>query len=618
MQAEIIDAVLQGVDTLALLPTGGGKSLCFQIPALCRPGICIVVSPLIALMKDQVQNLHKRNIQAIALHAGITMRDVDRLLDNCIFGGVKFLYLSPERLTTELVQERIKRMNVNLLAIDEAHCISQWGYDFRPPYLQIAAIRELLSPDVPVLALTATATTEVVKDIQEKLAFKAPNTFRQGFLRANLSYSVLYEDGKEQKMLDILKKVPGSSVVYARNRKQCRELALRIQREGISADYYHAGLVAEERSEKQDNWVQNKTRVIVATNAFGMGIDKPDVRSVIHYEAPDSLEAYFQEAGRAGRDGNKAYAILLWNQTEVNRLLHLLDVSFPSMTAIRQTYQALCNYYQVAVGPAPTDSFDFDISHFVGTYKLDMMSTHNSLKMLEQEGWLVLSEAVYIPSTLFLTVPKETVYDYQIRNPEGDKLIKAILRNSEGVFRQPTTIREEPLAKFFKTDVATIQKQLLHMQQSGLGEYRPRKDVPQLTFIGDRVGAKDLTINLQLYNFRKERYEQNVRSVIAYAEQKICRSRQLLTYFDEPIATRCGICDVCLGRHRSELNQEDYERYQAKISFVLRSSSLTSDELVSAFSPSRKAKVLATIIYMLDEGFLIQQKDKLALPSIKM
>ena len=613
MQAEIIDAVLQGHDALALLPTGGGKSLCFQVPAMCRAGICVVVSPLIALMKDQVQNLQKRNIQAVALHAGISSKDIDRILDNCVFGGIKFLYLSPERLTTDIVQERLKRMNVCLLAIDEAHCISQWGYDFRPPYLQIAEIRLLLPASVPVLALTATATAEVISDIQEKLAFRNGQVFRQDFARPNLSYSVLYEDGREQKMLDILKKVPGTSVVYARSRKQCRELAVRIQREGMSADYYHAGLPAEQRSEKQDAWLQGKVRIMVATNAFGMGIDKADVRSVIHYEAPDSLEAYFQEAGRAGRDGQKSYAVLLWSQSEPVRLRRLLAISFPTMTVMRQTYQALCNYFQVAVGPAPTESFDFDISDFTNTYKLELMPTHSSLKMLEQEGWLVLSEAVFMPSTLFFSVPKETVYDYQLRNAAGDKLIKAILRTYEGVFRQPTVIREEPLAKFFKTDLATIQKQLLHIQQSGLGEYRPRKDVPQLTFLGDRVAVSDLTINLQLYNFRKERYEQNVNSVIAYAEQKICRSRQLISYFGEQNATKCGICDVCLGRHRTDIDQDDFARYAQKIAFVLRSGGMSTEELLSAFSPSRKQKVLATITYMLDEGSLLQQKDKLAL-----
>ena len=434
LQEDIIQSVLQGRDTLALLPTGGGKSLCYQIPALCRDGICIVVSPLIALMKDQVQQLQDRNISAVAVYAGMHYRDIDRVFDNCAHGHYKLLYLSPERLTTELARERIKRMRVNLLAVDEAHCVSQWGYDFRPPYLQIPEIREWL-PGVPVLALTATATQPVVTDIQEKLAFKNQQVFFQSFARDNLSFAVVQEDAKDQKLLEILRKIPGCAVVYVRNRRRTKEIAQLLRQNRIAADYYHAGLNMEERSAKQDAWIRNKTRVIVATNAFGMGIDKPDVRLVVHMDLPDSLEAYYQEAGRGGRDGKRAFAVLLYNQADKQMLERSLELSFPDMPLIRQVYQALGHYYQLAVGGGEGQSFDFDIVHFCESFRLDAAKVLPCLQLLEQAGWLSLSESVFTPSALMIKVSKESLYDFQLKHPRFDPLLKTILRTYQGAFQ---------------------------------------------------------------------------------------------------------------------------------------------------------------------------------------
>ena len=395
LQEDIIQSVLDGKDTLALLPTGGGKSICFQVPALVKEGICIVISPLIALMKDQVYNLQKRGIAAVAIFSGMHYKDIDRILDNCIYGNTKLLYLSPERLTSDLVRERIKKMKVSLIAVDEAHCISQWGYDFRPPYLQIAEIREYL-PKVPIMALTATATPEVVKDIQEKLEFKRGEVFQQSFLRENLAYVVLEEEGKMEKLFKVLTGVRGSGLVYVRNRRKTKEIAMFLKKYRITADYYHAGLTNEERSQKQEAWINDKIRIIVATNAFGMGIDKPDVRVVVHMDLPDSLEAYFQEAGRAGRDGQKSYAVLLYNQGDKLDLERRFELSFPPLKEVRLTYQALGSYLQLAVGSGEGESYDFDLVEFSRVYGFSTVKTFNCLKVLERAGWIALSESIYI------------------------------------------------------------------------------------------------------------------------------------------------------------------------------------------------------------------------------
>jgi ATP-dependent DNA helicase RecQ len=615
LQEDIIRSVLDGKDTLALLPTGGGKSICFQVPALCKEGVCIVVSPLIALMKDQVFNLKKRGIEAEAIFSGMAYREMDRILDNVAYGNIKFLYLSPERLTTDLIRERIKKMKVNLLAVDEAHCISQWGYDFRPPYLLISEIREFI-PHVPVIALTATATPEVVDDIQEKLLFKQKNEFQKSFSRPNLAYVVLSEENKNAKLLDILRKVKGAGVVYARNRKLTKEIAKFLQEHKISADFYHAGLTPDERSKKQEDWLAGKTAIMVCTNAFGMGIDKPDVRTVVHMDLPESLEAYFQEAGRAGRDEKKSYAVLLYSEADKQSLERNLQVSFPPIQEIQQVYRALGSYYQLAVGAGEFQTFDFDIAEFCKNFKLEVFSTFSVLKVLEQEGWITMTESVWMPASFMVIVNRETLYDFQIKNPGLDPLVKALLRLSEGAFQHFVPINEAAVARLLKTTVEKVILAIQQLQKEGIVVYRPLKDKPQLTFTKERVATENFTIDTVAYNERKQRQQKRIEKAIAYATNARCRSQQLLEYFGESSPT-CGVCDVCLGRTKSELSADDFERYKMKIKQLIQAEKITERQLLEAFSSNRHAIVLKTLSFLMDEGEVMTENEKLTYKSSK-
>ncbi len=610
LQEDIIQSALDGNDTLALLPTGGGKSICFQVPALIQDGICIVISPLIALMKDQVYNLKKRGINAVAIYSGMHYKDIDRAFDNCIYGKIKFLYLSPERLTTDLARARIEQMNVNLLAVDEAHCISQWGYDFRPPYLEIAKIRELI-PNTPVLALTATATSYVVKDIQEKLEFKKEHIFQKSFQRKNLAYVLLHEDNKIEKLLGIISSVKGSGIIYARSRRKTKDIAMLLQSKGISADYYNAGLSSEIRSQKQEAWMQNKIRLMVCTNAFGMGIDKPDVRLVVHMEIPDSLEAYFQEAGRAGRDGYKSFAVVLYNKEDKSNLIYQYEQTYPSMDDIRKTYRALGNYFQIAIGGRAGDSFDFDIVEFVKKFKLDTVVTYNCIRILEQEGWISVTDAVFHPAGVRIIVRKDELYDYQLRNKNADKILKLILRSYHGAFNDFVGIHMSWMAKKLNIPREQLQQALIKMQSNGIIEFRPEKDKPQLIFIQERVDPTNLTIDFQLFNFRKKRHLERLQKTIEYCENTICRSQQLLDYFGEKDAERCGVCDVCLERNKIDLSKEEFERFREKILKQLEREPLTVNELTGSFAPKRHAQVLKAIEYLIDEGVLDKVDDKL-------
>jgi ATP-dependent DNA helicase RecQ len=569
LQEDIIQSVLQGQDTLALLPTGGGKSICFQVPALCMEGICIVVSPLIALMKDQVANLRKRNIPAVAVYSGLHRREIDLIFENACNGAYKFLYISPERLRTDLAQARIQRMQVCLLAIDEAHCISQWGYDFRPPYLQIAELRPLL-PDTPVLALTATATPEVVLDIQEKLGFERPRVYQQSFSRQNLSYSVLYEPKKMEKLLDILRNVPGSGIIYVRSRGETRDVARFLHQHRISAGFYHAGLPQEERNRVQEAWMNGQVRIMVSTNAFGMGIDKPDVRLVVHLQMPDGLENYFQEAGRAGRDGKKAYSVLLYIPTDADALHYQLKAAYPPPEMVRKVYQALGSYTQVAIGAGLHESFDFDLPFFCQSYALEHAPTHAALRLLEQDGWLALSDAVLTPARIHITAGREALYDYQLRNQQADTLIKILLRAYPGIQQQPVPVSETQLSQFSKLPPETVVQVLERAQQSEILEYLPLKNKPQLTFLRPRADAKHMDLDLEVYHFRKKRAEERVGKAIHYAETLRCRSQLLLQYFGEKDSPACGICDVCTGRNSSDLPAETFQLYEKKIREVLR------------------------------------------------
>lgn len=603
LQEEVIQSVLEGKDTLALMPTGGGKSICFQIPALCKEGVCIVVSPLIALMKDQVYNLKKRGVPAEAIYSGMHYHDMDRILDNCIFGQTKLLYLSPERLSTDLAIERIKRMKVNLLAVDEAHCISQWGYDFRPPYLEIANTRDILG-EVPILALTATATPEVVHDIQDKLVFSKENVFQKSFERNNLSYSVLHEEGKDGKLLDIIRKVPGSGIVYVRNRRRTKEIAHYLIKRGVKADFYHAGLSPDVRSKKQDAWMNGQTRIIVSTNAFGMGIDKSDVRLVVHMDLPDNLEAYFQEAGRAGRDGKKAYAVLLYSVVDKKRLERSFELAFPLMEEIRRIYKALGSYFQLALGAGEGQSYDFDLVYFCQTFQFGTIRVLNALKILEKEGYLALTDAVYVPSSLKILVSKEDLYDYQLRNPKMDTILKTILRTYQGAFNHYIHLRENQLAKFLKLSRGELSNALQKLNQDRIVHYDPQKDTPQLFFVKERMRAEDLIIDQSRYSFLKNRYYDRMKKAIAYAESPICRSKQLLQYFGEKQVGKCGICDVCLGRTKAEVSEDEFKAYQTKIQRLLKKEKLTLEEIVSSFASKRENQILKTMEYLLDEGFI--------------
>ena len=580
LQEEIIQSVLEKRDTLALLPTGGGKSICFQIPAMMLPGICIVVTPLIALMKDQVQHLKDIGIQAVAIYSGLKPREVDIILDNCIFGQIKFLYLSPERLYSELVQERIKHMPVNLFAIDEAHCISQWGYDFRPPYLQLGKLKEL-HPDVPFLALTATATTAVIADIQDKLQFKQNNVFVKSFLRDNLGYMALEEENKAGRMIRIIQKLGGSGVVYVRNRRETQEVARYLVNNGISADFYHAGLLGKERDSKQEAWMQNRTRVIVATNAFGMGIDKPDVRFVIHLDIPESLEAYYQEAGRAGRDGKKAFPVLLYQQGDKDRLLKNVKLSFPSVAFIQQVYHHLCNHFQIPYGAGEGLTFDFDVVAFIKKYKIETIPTLSALKFLEKDGWLAVSEAVFIPSRFKFEVNHQELYKIQVQYERYDKVIKAILRSYGGVFDDYITINEYEFAKKLGVSYEQIVGLIHALVQMEIASYIPPTDAPQLSFLQDRVDYKNLYVDHVFIRERQQVKITQVEAMLNYIEHSPCRSQSLLQYFGEQNTLFCQVCDLCLIRNHKVMM---HRNIKLEIERILLGKPQTIQDLIGQIS----------------------------------
>ncbi|HEK20787.1 RecQ family ATP-dependent DNA helicase [Mucilaginibacter sp.] len=599
MQEEIVTSVLQGRDTLALLPTGGGKSVCFQVPALAKEGICIVVSPLIALMKDQVENLKARGIAAMAIVSGMGRREVDIALDNCIYGPVKFLYLSPERLLSDLVRERIKYMNVNLFAVDEAHCISQWGYDFRPPYLHIARLREL-HPAVPVLALTASATADVQGDIQEKLAFRNGAVFRKSFERKNLSYVVQETEDKLRKLLDVAHGITGSGIVYVRTRKETFEIAQHYRRHHISADYYHAGLPADERAEKQDAWKSNTTRIIVATNAFGMGIDKPDVRFVIHKDMPDSLEAYYQEAGRAGRDEDKAYAVLLYHPADRALYQKKMQQSFPSVEEIKKIYHSLGNYCQLAYQAGEGISFDLDIAEFCSRFELDAIKTLNALKFLEQDEYVSFTESVFLPSRFRFEVLNEELYNFQIQNPGWDPFVKTLLRSYGGSFENYVRIKEFDIARRAGMSVQQVVTGLQQLQAFDILSYLPQTDQPQITWLKPRQPNNHLYINKVAIEQRKATYRKKLDAVFAYTGTPVCRSRQLLTYFDEPEAPKCGICDVCLEERRQQNSGEITDHITSEIVQALSNGPHTIAELIPALKYGTEREKIRTLRLLLD------------------
>lgn len=594
LQEDIIRSVADGNDTLGLMPTGGGKSLTFQVPALAKEGVCIVITPLIALMKDQVANLKKREVKAAAIFSGLSRDEINITLDNCIFGGTKFLYISPERLSTELFQTKVQQMNVSLLAVDEAHCISQWGYDFRPSYLKVAEIRELL-PNTPVLALTATATPEVVEDIQNRLLFKKPNVFQKSFKRDNLAYVVRQAEDKEQQLLSILNKVKGSAVVYVRNRKKTKEYSELLTQNGISASSFHAGMPQEAKDERQKLWTNGDIRVMVSTNAFGMGIDKPDVRLVVHMDAPDSLEAYFQEAGRAGRDGKKAYAVLLWSGNDQVRLKRNISVSFPEKEKILNVYDALGNFFQLAVGSGFGMVYDFNLPLFCKNYRMNLMTVFNSLKILQRAGYIEFTEELQLSAKVHFIIRRDDLYKFQVANEELDSFIRMLFRSYTGLFTEYVPINEELLAKRMDKSRNEIYQYLVKLSQQRVIKYIPQKKTPLITYTTSREDRQYIELRKEIYKDRKDKYERRIQSVIDYGTvNHICRSKQLLLYFGQTGGENCGKCDVCQSMKTTDLNIETFNNIEKWIIELLSKKTVSYDELMMSaqFEQDELTKVL--------------------------
>ena len=553
LQGDIIDSVLEGRDTLAILPTGGGKSICFQIPAMMREGICLVVSPLISLMKDQVENLKSKGIKAIAVHSGMNSYEIDIALDNAIFGNYKFLYLSPERLGSDMFRARVENMNVSYLVIDEAHCISQWGYDFRPDYLKINDIQELLG-GVPIIALTATATPKVVKDIMEKLSFRVENVIQGSFGRKNLIYVARSCEDKNGQLLKVIKSVSGCGIVYVRERKRTEEVAAFLQSQNISAEPYHAGHSSQLRAVRQDEWKNDTTRIIVATSAFGMGIDKPDVRFVVHYDMPDCVEAYYQEAGRAGRDGADSYALLLWNSSDIKRLKQIVNTSFPDPEYIGEVYQKIFKFLDLAYGSGKGSAVRFNLTDFAKEYKLYPVSAYYAIKYLESEGYMELTEEVDNPTRIQFIINRDELYGVQLKNASLDSFIKVLLRLYEGLFSNYIAIDEEYIARATRNSTAAISAMLLQLSRMRVLTYIPGVKSPLLILNEERLDEKNLYLSEKEYAFKKESYVARIDSIVAYAsESRYCRSVSLLDYFGEKGSAECGRCDLCLDRkHQSD------------------------------------------------------------------
>jgi ATP-dependent DNA helicase RecQ len=611
LQEEIINSILQGKDTLALLPTGGGKSLCFQVPAMAQEGLCLVVSPLIALMKDQVETLRRKGITAFAIYSGMSRKEVINVLQVAGESNCKFLYVSPERLETSLFKEYLPALDVTLVAVDEAHCISQWGYDFRPSYQRIATLREELR-GVPILALTASATPIVQQDICDKLLFAKPNIFRQSFERPNLSYSLFETDARINKMVDILSKVPGSGIVYCKSRKRTKSFSDQLNMQGIQADYYHAGLPAEERNRKQEAWIKNQNRVIVCTNAFGMGIDKPDVRTVIHADVPDCVENYYQEAGRAGRDGKKAYAVLLYDNKELEELHGQPDIRFPSLDDIRMVYQCIVNYLQLPIGAGEGVYHDFDFNTFVKRFKLDARLATYAIKALEQDGWLSFNEQVFLPSRVQFVTNKEWLYEFENHNPALEPLIKALLRTYEGIYDVPVGIQEKNLAYLIRKEVPEVIQQLKALDANAVIEYDPQKDSPQLYFIKPRTQAEYLRIDLTSYEKRKQQCRERIDAILGYINEKVtCRSQYIAVYFGDTTAKECGVCDNCLNKQNSELSTEEFNRLHQRIVAIIGTSTLSAPELLQQLNGTRKEKVWQVLNFLQAEHKVIANEKGL-------
>ena len=606
IQEDIIDSISKNKDTLGLMPTGGGKSITFQVPALAKEGMCLVITPLIALMKDQVQNLKKRGIKALAIYSGMSRQDIIITLENCIFGNYKFLYISPERLDTEIFRTKLRKMHISMITVDESHCISQWGYDFGPAYLKIAEIRELL-PDVPVLALTATATPEVVKDIQARLHFRRENVFRMSFERSNLAYIVRKTDNKTGELLHILRSMPGSAIVYVRNRRRTKEITELLNNEDITADFYHAGLDDATKDIRQHRWQSGESRVMVATNAFGMGIDKPDVRIVIHMDLPDSIEAYFQEAGRAGRDGQKAYAVILYAKSDKTTLHKRIPDTFPEKEYIRDVYEHLQYYYQMAMGDGLDCVREFNIEDFCREFKNFPVPVDSALRILTQAGYLEYTAEQDSTSRILFTIRRDELYRLREMGEDMDRLIQAVLRSYTGVFTDYTYINEDSLAIRTGLTRRQIYEMLVHLAKLRIVSYIPHKKTPYIIYTRERVEAQRIHISPEVYEHRKARYETRINAMLDYVtNDTVCRSRMLLDYFGERNEHNCGQCDTCISlRSKSKVSEQpDREALCTKVCGILSRESLTPAGLLKQLPMDKE--LLTEILHRLsDEGKII-------------
>ena len=610
LQEDIVDSAVQGRDALALLPTGGGKSICFQVPAMSMDGVCVVISPLIALMKDQVEHLKARGIEAAAVFSGMHPMQIEVAYNQAVFGRLKFLYVSPERLLTDQFLAALRRMKVCLLAVDESHCISQWGYDFRPPYLRIAEIRSYI-PNTPVLALTATATSRVVDDIQYRLGFKEKLVFRSSFERKNVTYNVVKEADKYGVLFRLFERLKqGSGIVYVRNRKRTQVIAEWLQASGISATYYHAGLEAKLRDQRQNMWMRGEVRVMVATNAFGMGIDKPDVRLVVHMDLPDSLEAYFQEAGRAGRDLQPSSAYLIVSESDIKQLRDNLEASFPTMDRVKAVYQALCTYCGIVVGYGKDTSYPFVLGEFIGRYGFSALEVFSTLKMFERDGMIAMTDGFEHPSKVYVTAGRDDLFRVQQEYPDLEAIVSYLLRNLPGVMTDYVTIDEETMARKMRVNLESLEIELSRLAKMGYISYVPRSEKPRIMFLSDCVDVLGLNLSNDTYRNRKAEAEQRIEAVLDFVNtDTICRSTQLLAYFDEDAASSCGRCDVCCKRQKMSNHDASVEELNDAILRAIGDNGVSIKELLLNFDHHQEEQVLEAVRWMIDNGVLHRSGD---------